>query len=179
MIRVYIALIVTCFVSSQLNAQNAEVSRERIAHGVRPSFAWTTFNPQFYPPYYDYYYSYNDNSGLRSLWNFYAFWRSVDEQDRPQASYGEEATEPSRVPATPATPMVREYHWPEQVDAPAPFSIVTTSGTEYLATMVWVEGGNVHLNSVDGGALQIPLASVSRSLTKSANAQKKLNLPLP
>jgi hypothetical protein len=60
----------------------------------------------------------------------------------------------------------------------ATFSIVATNGTVYLATMVWVEGGNVHFNSVDGGVGQIPLSSVSRSLTETANAQKNLNLRL-
>ena len=69
--------------------------------------------------------------------------------------------------------------WPEQVNTSATFSIVTTSGTVYLATMVWVEGGDVHFNSVDVGVRQIPLSSVSRSLTETANAQKKLNLRLP
>jgi len=56
---------------------------------------------------------------------------------------------------------------------------VTTGGSVYLATMVWVEGGNVHFNAVDGVVREMPLSSVSRSLTETANAQKKLNLRLP
>jgi len=179
MIRVSVVLIAMCFVLCQLNAQPAEASGERTGYLIRPYFARTTVSGQFFPSYYDYYYSYNDNFGLRGLWNFYAFWKSVDEQERPQATSGDQPRQASPIPAPPPAPVVREYDWPEQVDTSSAFSIVTTGGTEYLATMVWVEGGNLHLNSVDGGVLQIPLASVSRSLTKAANAQKELNLQLP
>ena len=56
---------------------------------------------------------------------------------------------------------------------------MTTSGAVYLATMVWVQDGDVHFNSVDGDVRQLPLSSVSRSLTQAANAKKGLNLPLP
>jgi hypothetical protein len=74
---------------------------------------------------------------------------------------------------------VHEYSWPKEVNTSATFSIVSTSGTVYLATMVWVQEGNVNFNSVDGDVRQLPLSSVSRSLTQTANAQKNLNLRLP
>jgi hypothetical protein len=65
------------------------------------------------------------------------------------------------------------------VNTSATFSIVSTSGTVYLATMVWVQEGNVHFNSLDGDVRQIPLSSVSSELTQTANAHKNLNLRLP
>ena len=79
-----------------------------------------------------------------------------------------------RPPPTPSpAPVVRQYNWPEQANPSAAFSIVTTSGPVYLATMVWVEGANVQFNSVDGGFRQIPLASVSRSLTQTAKCAEE------
>jgi hypothetical protein len=87
--------------------------------------------------------------------------------------------EPSLPPPPPPAPVVREYHWAEQAGPPEAFSIVTSAGTEYLATMVWIEGDTIRFNSVDGGVRQIPRSSVSRSLTRDANARKHLNLPLP
>jgi len=103
----------------------------------------------------------------------------MGESDPAQPSYTNQSPEPPPPPAPPVTPVLREYHWPEQVNTSATFSIVTTSGTVYLATMVWLEGDNVHFNSEDGGVRQIPLSSVSRSLTQTANAQKNLNPRLP
>jgi hypothetical protein len=90
----------------------------------------------------------------------------------------EELVAPAPPPPAPV-PVVQEYHWTPQADRPAPFSIVTTTGAEYLATMVWVEGNELHFNSVDGGVRRIPRSSVSRQLTQAANAKKNLNLPLP
>jgi len=87
--------------------------------------------------------------------------------------------EPTEPPPPPPAPVIREYHWQEQVEPPAPFSIVTTNGTVYTATLVWVEGNSVHFHSTEGGSRQLPLSSVSRSLTQAANAQKNLRLPLP
>jgi len=135
----------------------------------------------FPAPYY-LYCSYNDNHyalDLYRLWAFYTSWNGMDESVPPQPSYTNQSPKPPPPPPPPVTPVLHEYNWPEQVNTSATFSIVTTSGTVYLATMVWVEGGNVHFNSVDGGVRQIPLSSVSRSLTETANAQKNLNLPLP
>ena len=105
---------------------------------------------------------------LYRLWALSAFWNGVHQSDPPQPSYTNQSPEPSPPPPPPVKPVLHEYHWPEQVSTSATFSIVTTSGTVYLATMVWVEGGNVHFNSVDGGVGQIPLSSVSRSLTETA-----------
>jgi hypothetical protein len=122
---------------------------------------------------YNYYYAMDASRVLSST-----FWSGVRESDPPQPSRTNQSPEPPP-PPPPVTSVLHEYNWPEQVNTSATFSIVTTSGTVYLATMVWVEGGSVHFNSVDGGVRQIPLSSVSRSLTETANAQKHLNLRLP
>jgi hypothetical protein len=136
----------------------------------------------FPAPFYQYCnYDYNYYYALDS-YRFGAsstVWSGVRESDPPQPSHTNQSPEPPPPPPPPVTPVLHEYNWPEQVTTSATFSIVTTSGTVYLATMVWVEGGNVHFNSVDGGVRQIPLSSVSRTLTETANAQKNLNLRLP
>jgi hypothetical protein len=109
-------------------------------------------------------------------WTFYTPW-SMDESDMRQPSYTNQSPPPP--PSRRVTPALHEYNWPGQENASTTFSIVTTGGTVYLATMVWVEGENIHFNSVDGGVRQIPLSAVSRSLTQTANARKNLTLPLP
>ena len=173
------ALLAVCLVTSHLMAQRSP---------SRPVDAGTSFSGQnlgvrqnldggvcFPAPSYQYCnYDYNNR-----LWAFYTFANGMRESDPPQPSYTNQSPEPPPLPPPPVTPVLHEYHWPEQVSTSATFSIVTTSGTVYLATMVWVEGGNVHFNSVDGGVGQIPLSSVSRSLTETANARKNLNLRLP
>jgi hypothetical protein len=116
---------------------------------------------------------------LARLSAFSTYRNGMRESDPSQPSYANQSPEPPPPPPPPVTPVLHEYNWPGQVNTSATFSIVTTSGAVYLATMVWVEGGNVHFNSVDAGVRQIPLSSVSRSLTETANAQKKLNLRLP
>jgi hypothetical protein len=176
-------------------AQRADVrGGGRSAYEARPVVARTTFsgenlgvreNPDggvcFPAPSYQYCdYNYDNYYALdlyRS-WAFYTFWNGMRESDPPQPSYTNQSPQPPPPPPPPVTPVLHEYNWPEEVNTSATFSIVTTSGTVYLATMVWVEGGNVHFNSVDGGVRQIPLSSVSTSLTETANAQKNLNLHL-
>ena len=112
---------------------------------------------------------------LYNLKNFYSYWTSLDRHDpRPSLITGNATPAPP-----PAAPGVREYHWPDQADTSATFSIVTNGGAEYLATMVWVDGDNLHFATPDGGMRQIPLTSVSRPLTQVANARKDLKLPLP
>jgi len=166
----------------------------RNAYDSRPGVATTSFSERnfglrenlgggvcFPPPYYEYCnydYSYV-NLELYRLWALHTLWNSMEERDRPQPSYTFRPPEPPPPPAPPPTPVLHEYYWPEQMNTSATFSIVTNSGAVYLATMVWVEGGNVHFDLVDGGVLQVPLSSVSRSLTQTANAQKNLNLSLP
>jgi hypothetical protein len=76
-------------------------------------------------------------------------------------------------------PIVREYHWPEQVERPAPFSIVTTDGTVYYATLAWTEGGKLHFKSTEGGTRELQLSLISKALTEAENARKNLHLPLP
>jgi hypothetical protein len=177
-------------------AQHADVrGGGRNAYESRPVVARTSFSGEnlgvrqnlvggvCYPaPFYQYcdynYYNYYALDSYR-LWAFYTFWNGMHESDPPQPSYTNQSPEPPPPPPPPVTPVLHVYNWPEQVNTSATFSIVTTNGTVYLATMVWVEGGNVHFNSVDGGVRQMPLSSVSRSLTQTANAQKNLNLPLP
>jgi hypothetical protein len=195
--RVCIAVVTACLVSSHLSAQSGNVrgggritGRSRQV-GARGNFSRSNFGGSpfqnfggvgLYPPYYDYYDSYYPDFDLYRLSDFYNFWTSINRRDAPQQPmYADRSPEPPPPPPPPPSPapVVRQYNWPEQISPPTPFSIVTTSGTVYLATMVWVEGGNVLFNSVDGGVLRIPLSSVSRSLTQTANAQKNLNLRLP
>jgi hypothetical protein len=182
--RVSIALVAVCLVTSHLMAQRAEVQgADRNAYGSRPVVAPTFFSGGnlgvrqnldgsvcFPPPNYQYCnYDYNYYAlDLYRLWAFYTFWNGMHESDPPQLNYTNQSPEPPLPPPPPATPVLREYNWPEQVNTAATFSIVTISGTVYLATMVWVEGGNVHFNLVDGSVRQIPLSSVSRSLTETA-----------
>jgi hypothetical protein len=128
-------------------------------------FPWT------YPAFYW------DEYGPDGLWA-----RTVDQYFAQRSLPPEPSQEPPSLPPPPTpppTPLIREYHWPDETRPPAAFSIVTTAGAEYLATMVWVEGDTIRFNSVDGGVRQIPRSQVSRSLTRAANAQKHLNLPLP
>ena len=193
--KVSIALVAICLVTPHLMAQRAAgQGGDRNASDPRLVVARSTLSGQnisvrqnldgsmcFPPPSYQYcnydsdYYAMD----LYRRWAFYKFWNGMGESDRPQPSDTKPSPEPPPPPPPPATPVLSEYKWPEQVNTSATFSIVTTSGAVYLATMVWMEGGNVHFNSVDGGVRQIPLSSVSRSLTETANAQKKLNLRLP
>jgi hypothetical protein len=185
--RVSIALVAISLVTSHLMAQRADVwDGDRNAFESRPVVARTIFSGRnlglrqnldgsvcFPPPNYQYcnYDDYNYYAlDLYRLWAFYAIWNGMHESDPTQPSYTKQSPEPPPPPLPPATPVLREYNWPEQVNTAATFSIVTTSGTVYLATMVWVEGGNVHFNLVDGSVRQIPLSSVSRSLTETAKA---------
>ena len=193
--RVSIALIAVSLVTSHLMAQRADVrGGDRNAYESRPGVARTIFSGQnlgvrqnldgsvcFPAPFYQnciYDYNYYDLDLYRP-WGFYTVWNGMDESNRPQLSLTNQSPDPPPPPPPPVTPVLHEYNWPEDVNASTTFSIVTASGTVYLATMVWVEGGNVHFNSVDGGVRQIPLSSVSRSLTETANAEKNLNLRLP
>ena len=170
--RVSTALVAVCLVSSHLMAQRADMRG-----GVRQNLDRGVCFPA--PFYQNCNYDYNNYYALDSyrLWPLYTFGNGMHESDPPQPSRTNQSPEPP--PPPPVTSVLYEYNWPEQVNTSATFSIVTTSGTVYLATMVWVEGGSVHFNSVDGGVRQMPLSSVSRSLTETANAQKHLNLRLP
>jgi hypothetical protein len=184
--RVSIALVAVCLVSSHLIAQqgtsrpvDARTSFSGQNLGVRQNLDGGVCFPA--PFYQNCNYDYNNYYALDlyRLWAISAFWNGVHQSDPPQPSYTNQSPEPPPPPPLPVTPVLHEYHWPEQVNTSATFSIVITSGTVCLATMVWAEGGNVHFNSVDGGVGQIPLSSVSRSLTETANAQKNLILRLP
>ena len=171
--RLSIALVAVCLVTSHLMAQRADMRG-----GVRQNLDGGLCFPA---PFYQYCnYDYNYYYALDS-YRFGAsstVWSGVRESDPPQPSHTNQSPEPPPPPPPPVTPVLHEYNWPEQVTTSATFSIVATSGTVYLATMVWVEGGNVRSNSVDGGVGHIPLSSVSRSLTEAANGQKNLNLRL-
>ena len=171
--RLSIALVAVCLVTSHLMAQRADMRG-----GVRQNLDGGVCFPA--PFYQNCNYDYNNYYALDSyrLWPLYTFGNGMHESDPPQPSHTNQSPEPPPPPPPPVTPVLHEYNWPEQVTTSATFSIVTSSGTVYLATIVWVEGGNVYFNSVDGGVGQIPLSSVSRSLTETANAQKNLNLRL-
>jgi hypothetical protein len=187
--RVSIALVAVCLVASHLIAQPAGVlGGYRNAYGSRPVIARNFGVRQnldgsvcFPAPSYQYC-NYDDNYyalDLYRLWPFYTSWNGVHESDPPQPSYTIQSPQPPPPPPPPVTPVLREYNWPEGGNTSATFSIVTTSGAVYLATMVWVEERDVHFNSVDGDVRHIPLSSVSRPLTQTANALKNLNLRLP
>ena len=186
-----IAIAVVCLGASQLMAQRGGArGGNQSASGSHPVAARTNFgvrnlgvrqhaynHPYSESPYYgsDLYddtYSGLDGYGPRG---FYTSSNGVDESDPPQPSYMNQPPEP---PPPPVTPVLHEYSWPKEVNTPAPFSIVTTDGTEYLANMVWVQEGEVHFNPVEGDTAQLPLSSVSRSLTQAANARKNLDLHL-
>ena len=169
--RVSLALVAVCVAASPLMAQRA-------GHGARqnpdgsvcfpaPSYQYCSYG---YPYYALDWYPF----GL-----FNPYWNRVSESEPPQASRTAQPPEAPPPPTPPATPVLNEYHWAEEGNPSAAFTLVTTSGTIYRATMIWVEGGDVHFNLEDGSARQIPLSSVSRPLTESANAQKHLSLRLP
>jgi hypothetical protein len=84
-------------------------------------------------------------------------------------------------PAPIPKPVVQVYHWQEApaAESDAVFSIVTNDGVVHYASMAWVQGDRLHFNLPDGGTSQLPLTSISRKLTKAANAEKHLTLPLP
>jgi len=172
--KVSIAIVAVCFAASHLAAQPAG-AREGRNIEVRQNLDGSVCFPA---PYYQYcdHDSYNYYTlDLYRLAGFYAFWSGMQASDPAQPRYTSQSPEP----LPPVTPVLHDYHWPEQVTTSAAFAIVTTGGTEYLAIMVWVEGDSVHFNSPDGSVHQIPLSSISNSLTQRANAQKNLDVRLP
>lgn len=173
--RISIAFFATCLVTSHLAAQGFTERN----FGVRENLGGGICFPAPNYQYCNYDYNYYSSLDLYRLWRFHSAWNSAEELERPQPGYTIRLSEPPAPTAPPPTPVVHEYHWPEQGNNSATFSIVTNSGAEYQATMVWVEGDNLRFNSVDGGTRQIPLTSVSRPLTQVANARKELKLPLP
>ena len=86
--------------------------------------------------------------------------------------------EPPPPPPPPPEPVVREYHWPDSQNPPAPFSIVLNDGTVHDASMAWVQNGRLYFNVPEGGVRQVPLSAISRAQTQAANARKGLKLPL-
>ncbi len=177
--RASLALIAISLATSALMAQRAD-------RDTYPAVRQTLDGAVCFPaPFYqNCSYEVKDHYGLDlyRFWAYSSYWNSMRESDPPQPGNTRQSAEPPPLPpppVTPVTPVLHEYSWPEQVNTSTTFSIVTTSGSVYLATMVWVEGGNVHFNSVDGAVREIPLSSVSRSLTETANARKNLNLGLP
>jgi hypothetical protein len=174
--RVSIALIAISLATSPLMAQRAGSNSYP---AVRQTLDGAVCFPA--PFYQNCNYEFKDYYALDLYrgWAYSAYWNSIRESDPPQPGDTKQSAEPPPLPPPPVTPVLHEYSWSDQINTSATFSIVTTGGSVYLATMVWVEGGNVHFNSVDGDVRQIPLSSVSRSLTETANAQKKLNLRLP
>ena len=173
--RVSLALIAVCVVASPLMAHRA-------GFGLRQNLDGSVCFPAPFYQYCHYGYPY-DALDWYPVGLFNPFWNGMYERDLPQPTYTIQSPEPPPPPTPPPTPVLREYHWPDEgTPSPTPspaFSLVTTSGTIYCATMVWVEGDTVHFNSEDGSVRQVPLSSISKSLTESANAQKHLTLRLP
>ncbi len=193
--RLSITLVAVCVVTSHLGAQSAGVRGSgRNAPESIPAVAQTMLSGPnvgvrqnldgsvcFPAPSYQFC-DYDVNSyalGFYRLWTYHTLWNGMNESDLRQSGSATQTPDPPPPPTPTVTPVTHEYNWPAEGNTPATFSIVTTSGTVYLATMVWVDGDNVRFNSVDGGVRELALASVSRSLTQTANAQKNLNLPLP
>ncbi len=182
--RVSIAIVALCFLTSHLLAQRSGYpnpygnSLSRQEPGVRQN---TDGSICFPSPWYDTcIYDYHPYSlDLYRVWPFYTVWNGVPDNDIPRPTLTHQALETPPTPPPPVKPVSHEYDWPKEVNAPATFSIVTTNGTEYLATMVWVQDSDVHFTSVDGGVHQLPLSSISMPLTQTANARKNLSLHLP
>jgi hypothetical protein len=177
--KVSIAIVAVCFAASHLAAQPAGAREGGRNIEVRKNLDGSVCFPAPYYLYCDhdaYNYYILD---LYRLPGFYAVWNGMQANDPPQPGHTSQPPEPLPPPSPPVTPVLHEYHWPEQVTTSAALSIVTTSGTVYLAIMVWVEGDSVHFNSPDGSVHQIPLSSISNSLTQRANAQKNLDVRLP
>jgi len=175
--RVFIAFFAACLVTSQLAAQVVVFPEPKF--GVRQNLEGGACFP---PPFYEnciYDDRNSSNVNLYRMWRFQPLANGVEERDRSQPNFAIALPGSPATPTPPATPVLREYHWQEGVETSPTFTIVTTNGTEYLATMVWVEGENLCFNSADGGTHQIPLTSVSRPLTQIANSRKNLSLPLP
>ncbi len=171
--RVSLALVAVCVVASPLMARPAGL-------GVRQNLDGSVCFPAPFYQYCNYVYGYPYYAlDWYRPWPFFPFWSAVYESDPPQPSYTIQSPELPPPPTPPPTPVLHEYDWPDEENPSPAFSLVTTSGTVYRATMVWVEGGDVHFNSDDGSVHQIPLSSISRSLTGTANAQKHLALRLP
>jgi hypothetical protein len=107
------------------------------------------------------------------------FFDGYRSQPNVVAPITQRSPEPPAPPPPPPTPFISQYHWPESPAPLVPFSIVGNDGVEHQATSVWVEGNSIHFTSPAEGTRQMPLSSVSRSLTQAANARKNLKLPLP
>src|SRR4051812_304553 len=184
--RVSIALGAFCLVTSHLMAQGAVRSNAYESRPVVPGTTWgSTVGPWqnvnggvCYPaPFYEncsYDSAYYALAASR-VWAFSSLLNRMIESDPPQRL----KTEPPEplLPSRSVTPVLHEYDWREPVNTSAAFSIVDTSGTVYLATMVWVQGNVVHFNSVEGGVRHIPLSSIWMSLTQATNALNNQRLP--
>ncbi len=158
--KLWIAFLILCPFGAHLSAQSSDRTIWAGGRWLYPFYYGT------YDPYYD---------ELHTLKNYRAFWGHPDANN----SSGPSVTGSPLPAPPPATSVTHEYSWPEQSNTSATFSIVTTNGTEYLASMIWVEDDTVHFSCVDGTNRQLPLASISRPLTQAANAQKNLSLSLP
>jgi hypothetical protein len=87
---------------------------------------------------------------------------------------------PPPPPPPPPQPELREYKWPEAGNDPsAVFTIVLNDGSSRSATAVWVQGNTVRYFTPDGTAGRMPLESVNRAATRTANVAKNLTLALP
>jgi hypothetical protein len=88
---------------------------------------------------------------------------------------------PPPPPPDPARLAVRTYVWP---DAPEPqsantFAILSKDGGMRSAIAVWVDGGQLHYKTADGGGGRVPIGQIDREATVRANAERGLKLWLP
>ena len=83
---------------------------------------------------------------------------------------------PPRVPQA----VIHTYAPEPAATAEAPsFAIAATDGSRIEAAAVWVQKGMAHYIDPEGRALEIPLASIDRNLTRKLNAERNLTLRLP
>jgi hypothetical protein len=87
---------------------------------------------------------------------------------------------PPTPPPPPPQPVLHEYAWPGATNDPsATFTIVSNDGTSRSAVAVWVQNNTVRYFTADGTAGRLPLNSVNRAATRTANVAKNLRLSLP
>ena len=88
---------------------------------------------------------------------------------------------PPPPPPPPARPAVRTYVWADAdtVQSANTFAIVSKDGAMRSAIAVWVDGGQVHYKTAEGGAGRVPISQIDREATVRANAQRGLKFWLP
>ena len=121
-----------------------------------------------YPDYYDDY------------WDYSPYVHDDYDALRPNGTIVAPALEPVSPPPPPATPVVREYSWPDSASGSATaFAIVSKDGTVHRAIAVWVQDDSLCFTTLHGVGQQLPLNDVDGKATTRINAELKLKLPMP